>query len=59
MNRINNLTGIFHLLIIAVFLLSVSACGYKASPFYSEDAPPSDENVEFVIQKTNNENSEK
>jgi len=56
------LTGIFHALIIAVFLLSVSACGYKAAPFYSEDAPQSDENVEFVIQKTDvksNESREK
>ena len=50
------------MLIIAVFLLSVSACGYKAAPFYSEDAPEGDENVEFIIEKQNidsNENSEK
>ena len=50
------------MLIIAVFLLSVSACGYKAAPFYSEDAPQGDENVEFIIQKTDietNENREK
>ncbi len=62
MNRGNNLTGIFHALIIAVFLLSVSACGYKAAPFYSEDAPQGDENVEFIIQKKgvdNNESCEK
>ena len=44
--------------IIAVFLLSVSACGYKAAPFYSEDAPEADDNVEFVIQKTNIDNNE-
>ena len=44
--------------IIAVFLLSVSACGYKAAPFYSEDAPQGDENVEFIIQKQNIENNE-
>ena len=44
-----------------MFLLSVSACGYKAAPFYSEDAPEGDENVEFIIQKQsidNNESSE-
>lgn len=49
------------MLIIAVFLLSLSACGYKAAPFYSEDAPQSDENVEFIIKKKsldNNESSE-
>ena len=46
------------MLIIAVFLLSVSACGYKADPFYSEDAPQSDENVEFIIQKQNIDNNE-
>ena len=46
------------MLIIAVFLLSVSACGYKAAPFYSEDAPAGDENVEFIIQKQNIDNNE-
>ena len=46
------------MLIIAVFLLSVSACGYKAAPFYSEDAPQGDDNVEFIIQKQNIENDE-
>ncbi len=44
--------------IIAVFLLSLSACGYKAAPFYSEDAPEGDENVEFIIQKQNIDNNE-
>ena len=45
-----------------MFLLSVSACGYKAAPFYSEDVPKSDENVEFIIQKQSldtNESCEK
>ena len=46
------------MLIIAVFLLSVSACGYKAAPFYSEDAPEGDENVEFIIQKQNIDNND-
>jgi len=40
-----------------VFLLSISACGYKDAPFYNEDVPASDENVEFIIQKTNLENN--
>lgn len=44
--------------IIAVFLLSLSACGYKAAPFYTEDAPEGDENVEFVIEKQNINNNE-
>ncbi|MEA3371887.1 MAG: hypothetical protein U9Q40_11160 [Campylobacterota bacterium] len=43
--------------IIAVFLLSVSACGYKAAPFYSEETPKSDENVEFIIKKTDLDNN--
>ena len=46
------------MLIIAVFLLSISACGYKDAPFYSEEAPASDENVEFIIQETNIGNNE-
>ena len=46
------------MLIIAMFLLSVSACGYKAAPFHSEDAPEGDENVEFIIQKQNIDNNE-
>lgn len=58
MNKINNLTSIFHLAIIAVFLLSLSGCGYKKAPYYIDDTPKSvdkapqgDENVEFIIQK--------
>ena len=39
------------MLIIASFLLGLSGCGYKADPFYVEDAPEGDENVEFVIKK--------
>jgi len=41
-----------------VFLLSLSACGYKDAPFYGEDTPASDENVEFIIQNTYSENNE-
>ncbi|MEN8302592.1 MAG: hypothetical protein ABFQ64_00805 [Campylobacterota bacterium] len=39
-------------------MLSLSACGYKAAPFYTEDAPEGDENVEFVIEKQNINNNE-
>ena len=39
------------MLIITVFLLSLSGCGYKAPPYYLEDAPQSDENVEFKVKK--------
>lgn len=37
------------MLIIASFLLSLSACGYKVSPYYEKDAPIEDENVKFII----------
>ncbi|MBU0721509.1 hypothetical protein KJ877_09215 [bacterium] len=57
MNRINNLTGIFHLAIIAMFLLSLSGCGYKKAPYYLENAPEGDENVEFIIKEPNENNS--
>ncbi len=51
MNRVNNLSGIFHLVIIAMFLLGLSGCGYKKPPYYLEDAPAGDENVEFKIKE--------
>jgi predicted small lipoprotein YifL len=38
-------------LIIASLALSISGCGYKKAPYYLEDAPQSDENIEFIIQK--------
>ena len=41
-----------------MFLLSLSGCGYKADPYYLEDAPASDDNVEFIIKKPTNENNE-
>ncbi len=37
--------------IIAGFLLSLNACGYKAPPYYEEDAPKGDKNVEFHYKK--------
>jgi len=45
------LTGIFHLLIIASFLLSLNGCGYKGPPYYQADVPQADENVKFIIEK--------
>lgn len=57
MNRIYNLTSVFNLVIIAMFLLSINGCGYKADPYYLEEAPHSDENVKFIIKKSNNESS--
>ncbi len=35
------------MLIIAVFVLSLNGCGYKASPFYTDSEFIGDENVEF------------
>jgi len=52
------LTGIFHGVIIAIFLLSLSGCGYKAAPYYQEDAPSGDENVEFILEKKSFDNNE-
>lgn len=37
--------------IIAMFLLGLGGCGYKADPFYTQDAPEGDENVEFIIKE--------
>jgi len=38
------------MLIIAIFLLSLNACGYKAPPYYIQEAPAQDKNVEFILQ---------
>ncbi|MBN2816683.1 MAG: hypothetical protein JXQ67_08360 [Campylobacterales bacterium] len=56
MDRFKNLGGIFHALIIAIFLLSLNACGYKAPPYYIEDTPVADENVEFILQDNSEQN---
>ncbi|QOY50874.1 hypothetical protein [Candidatus Sulfurimonas baltica] len=58
MNRINNLTSVFHIAIIAMFLLSFSGCGHKADPYYLEEAPQSDENVKFIIKKPSHDSNE-
>ncbi len=34
-----------------MFVLSVDGCGYKEAPYYEQEAPPSDENVKFIIKK--------
>ena len=48
------------MLIIAIFLLSLNACGYKAPPYYQEDVPKEDENVKFILQEKKfvNDNNE-
>ncbi|SMP88546.1 hypothetical protein SAMN06314019_10434 [Epsilonproteobacteria bacterium SCGC AD-311-C15] len=60
MNGINNLTSIFHVLIIAMFLFGLSGCGYKKAPYYLEKSQTSDDNVDFIIKKPadNNETAE-
>jgi len=58
LKRSNNLISIFHLAIIAMFLLSLSGCGYKADPYYLEEVPASDNNVKFIIKKPSNDNNE-
>jgi len=40
-----------------MFLLSFSGCGYKASPYYLQEAPKSDKNIEFIIKKPSNDSS--
>jgi len=58
LDRVYNLTGAFHLVIIAMFLLSLSGCGYKDDPYYLESAPQGDNNVKFIIKKPNSDNNE-
>ncbi|MBU1659364.1 hypothetical protein KKG72_09975 [bacterium] len=59
MKRINNLTSVFHGAIIAMFLLSLSGCGYKKAPYYLEEAPAGDTNVEFILKDKNTKTNEK
>lgn len=51
LKRSNYLSDIFHILIIASFLLGINGCGYKAEPYYLEEAPKGDENVKFIIKE--------
>jgi len=46
-----NLKTIFYILIISSFSLSLNGCGYKKAPYYLEDAPQGDDNVEFIIKE--------
>lgn len=39
--------------IITSFLLSLTACGYKAPPYYEQAAPKGDKNVEFHYKDKN------
>jgi len=39
------------MVIIAVFLLGFGGCGYKANPYYLQDSPQGDENIEFKTKK--------
>lgn len=61
LNRNKYILSSFHILIIAIFLFSLNACGYKAPPYYVEEASEGDENVEFIIKNKEiikNENNE-
>jgi len=40
----------FHVVIIAIFLLSINGCGYKAAPYYENEVPQEDENIVFIIK---------
>jgi predicted small lipoprotein YifL len=50
LNKLKNLSTVFHLLIIAMFGLSLNGCGYKSSPYYEDKAPVGDENANFTIK---------
>jgi predicted small lipoprotein YifL len=41
-----------------MFLLSLSGCGYKANPYYLENASQGDSNVKFIIKKPSSDNNE-
>jgi hypothetical protein len=34
-----------------MFALSLNGCGYKKAPYYKEEAPKGDKNVEFIIKE--------
>jgi len=39
-------------LIITSFVLVLGGCGYKADPYYEDEVPQGDKNVEFHIKKS-------
>jgi len=45
------------MIIIASFVLSLNGCGYKASPFYTQESALEDKNVKFIIKKQSEENN--
>ena len=53
LKRTNYLSSIFHVLIIAIFLLGINGCGYKGDPYYQEDVVQQDENVKFIKKESN------
>ena len=55
---IYNLTSVFHIAIIAMFLLSLSGCGHRGAPYYLEQEAHSDKNVKFFLKKPSGENNE-
>lgn len=54
----NQFGSIFHLLIIAIFLLGLGGCGYKADPFYNEQKIENESQVIFTQREVNTENNE-
>ena len=34
-----------------MFLLSLSGCGFKANPFYTQEVSSEDENVKFIVKE--------
>ena len=34
-----------------MFILAFSGCGYKADPYYLEEAPEGDNDIEFIMKK--------
>jgi len=42
--------------IIASFLLSLNACGYKTAPYYENNVLEHDSNIEFILEKENDNN---
>ena len=41
------------MLIIAMFSLGLYGCGYRADPFYTQEAPTGDDNVIFIEKESN------
>jgi len=48
----------YHVVIIASLLLSINACGYRGSPYYVDEVPASDKNIDFKLKKKSFDNNE-